>query len=331
MESPRVRFLIDYWLSLHSVPLRRRANQGRAVRRHLIGGLRYVKRPCLAQPHHIPDLLLQETRVKAVIRRFCYDQSGVGMNFPESLIETLRGALRVVVFTGAGVSQESGIPTFRDGQTGLWANFAPAELATPQAFDRDPALVWDWYEWRRAAVRGALPNAAHRAIAQLASRVPELTLITQNVDDLHERAGSPAVLHLHGRIARPYCESCRRPYACSDAAPAQAEGCRVEPPRCAVCRARIRPGVVWFGESLPIEEWRAAQVAARSAHLFFCVGTSAIVQPAASLTDLASDAGAVTVQVNPNVTGIEERVSFALCGPAGSVLPALLERAWPGS
>jgi NAD-dependent deacetylase len=263
------------------------------------------------------------------------------MNIPESLIETLRGALRVVIFTGAGVSQESGIPTFRDRQTGLWANFDAAELATPAAFDRDPALVWGWYEWRRAAVRDAVPNAAHRAIAQLASRVPELTLVTQNVDDLHERAGSPTVLHLHGRIARPYCENCHRAHAVSDAPSPRGErhggeghrgegrrdeGRRIEPPRCAACGARIRPGVVWFGESLPVAEWQAAQVAARRADLFFCVGTSSIVQPAASLTELAIEAGAVTVQVNPNSTGIEERVAFALRGPAGSVLPALFER-----
>jgi NAD-dependent deacetylase len=251
------------------------------------------------------------------------------MNFPGSLIETLRDAQRVVIFTGAGVSQESGIPTFRDRLTGLWENFDAAELATPEAFDRDAALVWGWYEWRRAAVRDALPNPAHRAIAQLASRVPELTVVTQNVDDLHERAGSPAVLHLHGRIAHPYCEGCRRPHALGDAATLHGAGRRIEPPRCATCRGRIRPGVVWFGESLPLEEWRAAQTAARRADLFFCVGTSAIVQPAASLTDLAVDAGAVTVQVNPNATGIEERVGVALRGPAGSVLPALLERTWP--
>jgi NAD-dependent deacetylase len=251
------------------------------------------------------------------------------INIPPALIEQLRGAVRVVIFTGAGVSQESGVPTFRDRQTGLWADFDAAELATPEAFDRDPALVWGWYEWRRALVRDALPNAAHRAIAQLASRAPGLTLVTQNVDDLHERGGSPEVLHLHGRIAQPYCESCRRPHESSGAPTSGGEGGRIEPPRCTVCGARIRPGVVWFGESLPIEEWQAAQVAARRADLFLCVGTSSIVQPAASLTDLAIEAGAVTVQVNPNSTGIEERVAFALRGPAGSVLPLLLERTWP--
>jgi NAD-dependent deacetylase len=248
------------------------------------------------------------------------------MDLPEPLIERLREARRVVIFTGAGVSQESGIPTFRDRLTGLWENFDAARLATPDAFDRDAALVWGWYEWRRARVQAALPNPAHRAIAELAGRVPELTLVTQNVDDLHERAGSPAVLHLHGRIAQPYCESCRRPHRAA-AAP-EGEGRRIEPPRCSACAARIRPGVVWFGESLPSEEWQAAQGATRRADLFFCVGTSALVQPAASLTDLAIHAGAMTVQVNPNSTGIEERVSVALKGPAGSVLPLLLERAF---
>lgn len=253
------------------------------------------------------------------------------MDFPAALIESLRKSRRMVMFTGAGVSQESGIPTFRDRQTGLWAKFDAAELATPEAFDRDAAFVWGWYEWRRAAVRRAEPNAAHRAIAQLASRVPHLTLVTQNVDDLHERAGSPSVLHLHGRIARPRCERCLRPHLFSDDPVLPEEGCRIEPPQCAACGARIRPGVVWFGESLPSEEWQAAQAAARSAEVFFCVGTSAIVQPAASLTHLAIRAGATTVQVNPNPTAIEERVSFALRGPAATILPALLERAWPGS
>lgn len=234
-----------------------------------------------------------------------------------------------MIFTGAGVSQESGIPTFRDRLTGLWENFDASDLATPEAFDRDAALVWGWYEWRRAAVRDALPNPAHRAIAELARRVPDLTLVTQNVDDLHERAGSPVVLHLHGRIAHPYCERCRRAHAVSEAPTRLGEGRRIEPPRCASCGGRIRPGVVWFGESLPAEEWQAAQRATRRADVFFCVGTSAIVQPAASLTDLAVAAGAMTVQVNPNSTGIEKRVSIVLRGPAGSVLPRVLEQAWP--
>lgn len=248
------------------------------------------------------------------------------MNLPAALIERLRNSRRLAILTGAGVSQESGIATFRDRQTGLWSRFDAAELATPAAFRRDPALVWGWYEWRRSAVERAAPNAAHRAIAQLALKVPELTLVTQNVDDLHERGGSPSVLHLHGRLAHPYCEACRRPHTLS--AP-QAEGRAIEPPRCMACGGRVRPGVVWFGETLPEVEWQAARAAALRADLFLCVGTSSLVQPAASLTDLARRAGAVTAQVNPDSTGIEEAVTYSLRGPAGRVLPLLLEHAWP--
>lgn len=250
------------------------------------------------------------------------------MTPPAALIEQLRNARHLVILTGAGVSQESGIPTFRDRQTGLWSRFDAAELATPEAFHRDPPLVWGWYEWRRVAIRRAAPNAAHHAIAQLAHKVPQLTLVTQNVDDLHERAGSPQVLHLHGRIAHPYCESCRRAHTGSGDLVPEGEGRLIEPPRCS-CGARVRPGVVWFGEALPMEEWRAAQAAARHADLFLCVGTSSLVQPAASLTDLAARAGAVTVQVNPNSTGIEEQVTYSLRGAAGTVLPLLLAHAWP--
>lgn len=237
-----------------------------------------------------------------------------------------------MILTGAGVSQESGIPTFRDRQTGLWSRFDAAGLATPEAFRRDPPLVWGWYEWRRKAVARAQPNAAHRAIAQLARIVPALTLITQNVDDLHERAGSPSVLHLHGRIAAPYCEACRRPHAVPEDPEdpeAGGEGRPIEPPRCSACGARIRPGVVWFGESLPDETWQAARTAALHADVFFCIGSSSLVQPAASLTDLAMRAGAMTVQVNPNATGVEEWVTYSLRGAAGTVLPLLLELAWP--
>jgi NAD-dependent deacetylase len=251
---------------------------------------------------------------------------GVSPEHHARLIECLRRAEHVVVFTGAGVSAESGIPTFRDKQTGLWENFDAAELATPAAFRKDPALVWGWYEWRRAAVQRAQPNGAHRAIAEMARRVARLTLITQNVDDLHERAGSPSVLHLHGRLAHPYCESCRRLYT----APAQStdgssEGRRIDPPRCEACGSRIRPGVVWFGESLPADAWRDSQEAATRADVFLCVGTSSIVQPAASLTELAVHAGAVTVQINPNATAMDQWVTFAYRSPAGTLLPQLLD------
>jgi NAD-dependent deacetylase len=246
----------------------------------------------------------------------------------DALIARLRAARRVVVFTGAGVSEESGIATFRDRQTGLWEHFDAAALATPQAFEDDPALVWGWYEWRRAAVLRAQPNRGHQAIARMHPLVPELTLITQNVDDLHERAGSPAVLHLHGRITQARCEACAAPHALEACAPAGEER-RMEPPRCPVCGARIRPGVVWFGEALPQAEWRAAAEAAGRAEVFLCVGTSSVVQPAASLTDIAARAGAVTVQVNPNATAIDDEVTFSYRARAGSILPDLVKEAWP--
>jgi NAD-dependent deacetylase len=245
------------------------------------------------------------------------------------IITALRNATRVVILTGAGVSAESGIATFRDKQSGLWEKFDATELATPYAFERDPALVWGWYEWRRAAVFNAQPNPAHRAIATIADHVPQFTLITQNVDDLHERAGSRDVLHLHGELSRPYCENCRRPYAHPTQIPQlPPAGARIDPPRCASCGAKIRPGVVWFGERLPDDAWDSARDAAKRCDLFLVCGTSSVVQPAASLTDIADDAGATTIQVNPNPTGADGSVTFSLRGPAGTVLPQLVADTW---
>jgi NAD-dependent deacetylase len=241
------------------------------------------------------------------------------------IVGALRDANRVVILTGAGVSAESGIPTFRDKQTGLWENYDGAELATPYAFERDPSLVWGWYEWRRALMLGSKPNAAHQAIAAMSKLVPRLTLVTQNVDDLHERAGSQDVLHLHGELSRPYCAGCRRSYVLSRGiSDLPAGGARMEPPRCEACGAMVRPGVVWFGESLPELAWRAACEAARQCDVFFCCGTSSLVQPAASLTDMAIAAGAVTVQINPNATDYDGSVSVAIRGPAGVVLPRIV-------
>jgi len=248
------------------------------------------------------------------------------------LIEALRAATRVVVLTGAGVSAESGVPTFRDRQSGLWETFDAAELATPSAYARDPALVWGWYEWRRATVLAAQPNAGHRALAAMAGLVPQFTLITQNVDDLHERAGSPCVVHLHGELSRPYCEGCRQGYAHAPGVPELPPGGkRIEPPRCAACGARIRPGVVWFGESLPHLPWLAALEATRASEVFLCCGTSAVVQPAASLANFAIDAGALTVQVNPNQTDLDASVTVAIRGRTGMVLPQLVRETWRGA
>jgi NAD-dependent deacetylase len=246
-----------------------------------------------------------------------------------TVVKALRKATRVVVLTGAGVSADSSVPIFRDKQTGLWENFDAAELATPSAFRHDPALVWGWYEWRRMTVLRAMPNAAHRAIAAMAELVPTFTLVTQNVDDLHERGGSRQVLHLHGELARPYCEGCRQPYAFPAAVPeVPFGGGRIGPPHCTACGARIRPGVVWFGESLPELEWLAAREAASESDVFLCVGTSSLVQPAASLTEIAIRAGAVTVQVNPNPTDLDNAVTCAIRGLAGEVLPQIVRQTW---
>src|SRR5215216_8205809 len=187
--------------------------------------------------------------------------------------EHLRAARRVAVLTGAGVSAESGIPTFRDAMSGLWAKYRPEELATPEAFRRNPALVWRWYAWRHGLVSVAEPNAAHRALAEMERRVPDFTLITQNVDGLHRRAGSRNILELHGSLERARCSRCdaRQPFPAGSG-----EG---GPPPCPACGAPLRPGVVWFGESLPEQALEAAFGAAQACDLFLSVGTSNLVQP----------------------------------------------------
>ena len=228
------------------------------------------------------------------------------------------------------MSAESGVPTFRDKQTGLWERFDAAALATLTAFRRDPSLVWGWYEWRRQNVLVAQPNAAHQAIVALSHHFLQFTLVTQNVDDLHERSGSRDVLHLHGELARPYCERCRGPYSFPTLAPGiPLQGHRIEPPRCAICGGSIRPGVVWFGESLPEQAWQAALKAARECEVFLSVGTSSLVQPAASLTNVAAHAGAVTVQINPNPTDLDSSVTLAIREFAGEALPRLVLETWP--
>jgi len=234
----------------------------------------------------------------------------------------LRTARHVVVFTGAGVSAESGIPTFRDALSGLWSRFDPAALATAEAFRKDPALVWGWYEWRRARVLAAAPNAAHLAIAELARRVPRLSLITQNVDDLHERAGCAEVIHLHGSLHAPRCFACTRPYAGVLPLPdVGEEGSRIEPPRCLRCNGRIRPGVVWFGESLPERPWRDALAAARDCDLLLSIGTSGLVMPAAQIPRIARQQGAAVVHVNLHA---EVDGDICLQGSAAELLPRLL-------
>jgi NAD-dependent deacetylase len=236
---------------------------------------------------------------------------------PRALVEALRGARAFAVLTGSGVSAESGVPTFRDAQTGLWARYDPAELATPEAFERDPKLVWEWYEWRRKLVREVAPNPGHLALAELERRVSRFTLITQNVDGLHQRAGSGGVIELHGNITRTKCSA--EEVTVEDYAPESA------PPVCPNCGAPLRPDVVWFGETLPAHALRAASEAASSCDLFFSVGTSGLVQPAASLPFEALRVGATVVEVNPDETPLTRSADYVLRGKAGEVLPALVE------
>ena len=241
-------------------------------------------------------------------------------SFPRALVEAVRGAESVVALTGSGVSAESGVPTFRDAQTGLWAKYDPQRLATPEAFARDPALVWRWYAWRRSLVEAASPNAGHQALAKLERSVPDFSLVTQNVDGLHGEAGSEKVLELHGNIRRSRCS---------------AENVAVEPdetgqapPLCPNCGAPLRPDVVWFGEALPAAEARAASEAARSCDLFLSVGTSGLVYPAAALPYEALESGATVVEVNPEPTPLASDAHYSLRGRAGEVLPELVRAAF---
>lgn len=237
--------------------------------------------------------------------------------------DLLRNAEHIVILTGAGVSRESGVPTFREAQDGLWARFDPQELATPSAFQANPKLVWDWYEYRRALVRQAQPNPGHFALATLQKKQPALTIITQNVDDLHEQAGSTGVIHLHGKIARSKCF-----YHCQGE-PTYVDVLQLEyeegPPACPHCGRWVRPDVVWFGEMLPQDEINAAFNASQRADVALVVGTSGMVTPAAALPGIAKQAGAAVIEVNPAESGITPIANIKLDGGAGEVLPQVLK------
>ena len=242
------------------------------------------------------------------------------LHIPESLVAALRDARSVAALTGSGVSAESGVPTFREAQTGLWARFDPQELATPGAYARDPRLVWEWYAWRRELVDAATPNPGHEALAELEGFISQFALITQNVDGLHRRAGSQNVVELHGNIRR---SKCSREGVIAEPHEDDAD----VPPSCPRCGASLRPDVVWFGESLPADALSEAFDAAWSCDLFLSAGTSGLVQPAASLPFEALNAGAMVVEVNPNETPLTRHVDHSLRGWAGEVLPALVETA----
>lgn len=228
------------------------------------------------------------------------------------LPDHLAQADRIVVFTGAGISAESGISTFR-APGGIWSQFNPEELANIDAFMANPERVWQWYQYRRQVVESAKPNAGHLAIAELERVVGRVDVITQNVDNLHRIAGSSRVHELHGSLMEHRCMMCGRPYDIASN--------KSEVPHCGECGGLIRPGVVWFGEDLPMEVWDTAEEATRECDLFLSVGTSTIVYPAASLPFLAVRLGKTVIEVNPESTDLSKHAEIAIRKPAGIAMP----------
>jgi NAD-dependent deacetylase len=250
------------------------------------------------------------------------------MDLPAELSSALRSAERIVVLSGAGMSAESGVPTFRDVQTGLWERYAAEDLATPAAWQRDRAFVWAWYLWRFGGISQVAPNPGHRALAEWAAHEggPDVAVVTQNVDDLHERAGSDPVVHLHGSLAAYRCEACHAPYEEPIALPDK-EVARIEPPICPRCGSSIRPGVVWFGEMLPMAEWDRAVELIEAADLVLVVGTSGIVHPAAGLPAIGRGTGSLVVEVNPVDTDVSDVAHHVIRSTAAAALPAIVAAA----
>ena len=239
----------------------------------------------------------------------------------DAAVAALRDARHVCALTGAGISAESGVPTFREAQDGLWAKYDPMDLATPEAFERDPALIWRWYRWRRQLVAEAEPNAGHRALAEMATLVPRMTLVTQNVDSLHQRAGSDDVIEFHGNIFEDRCLVEHRVVDCNH---------DDNVPLCPHCGSHVRPGVVWFGEAIPERALNESLAAAADCDVFLSIGTSSLVFPAAGLAEVAKEAGATVVEINPNPTGMAAGFDHAIAGNAGTVLPQLVRLAGAG-
>lgn len=243
---------------------------------------------------------------------------------PAGLVETLRKARHVTILTGAGISAESGLATFRDAMTGLWAKFNPEELATPEAFRRNPRLVWDWYAERREKATQVEPNAGHLALVEIENHVPRFDLITQNIDSLHQRAGSRKVIELHGNLSRVKCFE-------ENLVVETWEESTEPPPHCPRCGGLLRPDVVWFGESLPEEAFGSAVEAAARCDLFFSIGTSGVVEPAASLIRVAHKLGATVVVINLDVENLVEDKIYHIHAQAGKVLPLLVQTTWPSA
>jgi NAD-dependent deacetylase len=236
---------------------------------------------------------------------------------PGNIIHKIATAHHIVFFTGAGVSAESNIPPFR-GNDGIWTKFKPEELANFDAFIKNPKLVWEWYAVRKRIIHESQPNAGHFAIAQMEKLVPHVTVITQNIDNLHRRAGSSTVFELHGNIERNYCIRCGKTYPDDILNPSEF------PPICTKCGGLVRPDVVWFGEFLPNDEWGASEKAACECDIFFSLGTSGIVYPAASIPRVAKQAGAYLIEINPEETPISTYADITILGKSGVILPDLV-------
>lgn len=237
--------------------------------------------------------------------------------FSHSMMERFRRAKRVVVITGAGISAESGVPTFR-GPNGLWRRYRAEDLATPQAFQGDARLVWEWYDWRRRLISGKEPNAGHLAIAAMEDLFEEFLLITQNVDGLHRKGGSTKLVEIHGNIWKVRCMAEGKVFPNSEVP------LREVPPRCD-CGALLRPDVVWFGESLSETDLADSYAVLKECDCLLVVGTSAVVQPVASFPTIARNGGAFIVEVNVEPTPISEWVDESILGKSGQVLPRLVE------
>jgi len=238
------------------------------------------------------------------------------MDFPSSLITSLQNSQRIVALTGAGISAESGLATFRDAQTGLWSKFRPEELATADAFRRNPKLVSDWYAWRRGQALKAEPNAGHRALVEIERHASQFLLVTQNVDGLHARAGSKRIVELHGNLHRFRCfeNNCA------------SDNFDVKNGRCRSCGGNLRPDVVWFGETLPTDALEAAIDATEKCDVFFSIGTSSVVYPAADLWRRAKEGDAIVIEINKDPTPLTPLADHSFLSKAGEILPALVEQ-----
>ena len=249
------------------------------------------------------------------------------MQFPPALINSLRVTTNITTLTGAGVSAESGLQTFREGNSmkspgqALWSQYRPEDLATPEAFERNPEMVWEFYAMRRLKAGEVKPNPGHIALAEMGRHVAQFTLITQNVDGLHQQAGSLNVVELHGNITRIKCSRGCGVFREWDDQPGRV-------PVCPQCGAKLRPDVVWFGEMLPRLELETALAAARNCQVFFSIGTSGLVQPAASLALMAGQNGAIIVEVNAAETPLTASAEYFLQGKSGEVLPDLVKQVW---